>query len=71
MATQPRELIYRPSVSEMPATVSRILTAIRCAQQVAGLLACPLGMYFMMRGMMTKHQEGGAVTERPKKDRHA
>lgn len=55
----------------MPATVSRILTALRCAQQVAGLLACPLGMYFMMRGMMTKHQEGGAVTERPKKDRHA
>jgi len=35
------------------------------------LLACPLGMYFMMRGMMTMHQDGESPGERPKEDRRA
>jgi len=35
------------------------------------LLACPLGMYFMMRSMMSPHQDGGSAAERPKEDRHA
>src|SRR5216683_4254086 len=35
------------------------------------LLACPVGMYFMMRGMMTMHQDGGSPGERPKEDRRA
>ena len=35
------------------------------------LLACPLGMYFMMRGMMNMHQDGGSATDHPKKDRRA
>src|SRR6266849_6187596 len=35
------------------------------------LLACPVGMYFMMRGMMTMHQDGESPGERPKEDRRA
>ena len=35
------------------------------------LLACPVGMYFMMRGMMTMDQDGGSPGERPKEDRRA
>ena len=34
------------------------------------LVACPLGMYFMMRGMMTMHQDGGSAHRR-KEDHHA
>ena len=34
-------------------------------------LACPLGMYFMMRGMMTMHQDGGSAANRRKEDHHA
>lgn len=35
------------------------------------LLACPLGMYFMMRGMMTMRRDGGSPAEPPKEDRRA
>jgi hypothetical protein len=35
------------------------------------LLACPLGMYFMMRGMMNMHQDGGSAADHPKEDRRA
>ena len=35
------------------------------------LLACPLGMYFMMRGMMNMHQRSGSTAEHPKDDRRA
>ena len=35
------------------------------------LLACPVGMYFMMRGMMTMHQDGESPGKRPKEDRRA
>ena len=39
---------------------------------VAALLACPLGMYFMMRGMIgMQHQHGPAEAERGKEDRRA
>ena len=39
---------------------------------VAALLACPLGMYFMMRGMIgMQHQHGPAKAERGKEDRRA
>ncbi|MDO8474758.1 MAG: hypothetical protein Q7W02_00950 [Candidatus Rokubacteria bacterium] len=35
------------------------------------LLACPLGMYFMMRSMTGMRQDGGSAAERSKGDRHA
>ena len=35
------------------------------------LLACPLGMYFMMRSMMKTHEGAGSAAERPREDRHA
>ncbi len=35
------------------------------------VLACPLGMYFMMRGMMNMHQRSGSTAEHPKDDRRA
>ena len=35
------------------------------------LLACPVGMYFMMRGMVTMHQDGESPGKRPKEDRRA
>ena len=39
---------------------------------VAALLACPLGMYFTMRGMMSmQHQHGPTETERGKEDHSA
>jgi len=39
---------------------------------VLALLACPLGMYFMMRGMMNmQHPHDGRETERGRKDRRA
>jgi len=40
---------------------------------VLGLLACPLGMYFMMRSMssMQQHQPGPPETDRGKEDRRA
>ncbi len=39
---------------------------------VVALLACPLGMYFMMRGMMgMQHQDSGAGAKRGKGDHRA
>jgi len=35
------------------------------------LLACPLGMYVMMRSMMSMREDGGSAAERPKENRHA
>jgi len=38
---------------------------------VLALLACPLGMYFMMRGMMRMQPDGMASTDRDTEDRRA
>lgn len=39
---------------------------------VLALLACPVGMYFMMRGMMSmQHRDAAAQADRQREDRHA
>ena len=38
---------------------------------VLALLACPLGMYFMMRSMGSMHQHGAPEAERDKENRRA